>query len=312
MVQAGNPTPASARFREADLQDIAYRQQHYSVTAGVLMMCAGIALLTVNDAIAKTLTERYAPVQIMFLRNLIALPVALAITLAMGGRSALRSHRPAAHLFRGILWIGAGLMFITSIKYLGLAEATTLVFVAPLIITAISSLFLGEYVGWRRWSAVVAGFVGVIVVVRPESAAFQLVSLLPVATAFVYALLMVGARWVDPRDSVWTLMLYLTGFGVLLSGLITPFAWTEVRADDLWLFIGIAAVGTAGMTMVTQAFRLAPAVVIAPLEYTALLWAVAFGWLIWSEVPDLATFVGAAIIVLSGVFILFRENAAKE
>ncbi len=293
------------------MQISSHKQQQYSVTSGVLMMCAGIALLTTNDAIAKALTDRYSPLQIIFLRNIMALPVALAITLKMGGRSALRSYRPSAHLFRGMLWIGAALLFITSMKYLGLAEATTLVFAAPLIITAISAIFLGEYVGWRRWSAVIAGFIGVVVVVRPGSATFQLVSLLPIATAFVYAMLMVGARWVDPRDSVWTLMLYLTGIGALLSGLTVPFAWTAVQVDDLWLFIGIAVVGTAGMTMVTQAFRLAPAVVIAPFEYTALLWAVALGWLIWSDVPDFVTFLGAAIIISSGVFIVFREQKTK-
>ncbi|MFN8683929.1 DMT family transporter [Paracoccus sp. P2] len=279
--------------------------------AGVLMMLAGIAFMTINDAFSKALTERYPPLQIVFLRNLVAFPVALAITLKMGGPGALRSHRPYAHLVRGILWIGAALLFVTSMKYLGLAEATTLIFIGPLIITAISAIFFGERVGWKRWFAVVSGFVGVIIVIRPGSATFQLASLLPIAMAFVYATLMVGARWVDPRDSVWTLMLYLTGVGAILSGLAVPLVWVQVHAHDFWLFIGLAAAGTAGMTMVTQAFRLASAVVIAPLEYSALLWAVGLGWLIWNDVPDIFTLAGAIVIVFSGMFILFRENTSK-
>lgn len=271
-------------------------------------MCAGVACLSVNDAIAKTLTAGYSPVQILFLRNIIALPVAVLIALRMGGAGELRSYRPMVHLMRGVLWICATVLFFTSIRYLGLAEATALVFVAPLFITAISALFLGDDVGWRRWLAVLAGFAGVLIVVRPGTATFQPVSLMPVATAFLYSLLMISARWVDSRESVWTLLVYLTGISAALSVFIAPFVWTPVRAGDLWLFVAIALFGTAGMTLMTQAFRLAPAVVVAPLDYTALLWATALGWLFWNELPDTATFLGAAIIIASGVVTILREH----
>jgi len=276
------------------------------------MMCVGVACLSVNDAIAKTLTQGYSPLQILFLRNIIALPFTMLIALRMGGTGALLSYRPMAHLLRGVLWIGATILFFTSIMHLGLAEATALIFVAPLFITAISAIFLGEHVGRRRWLAVLAGFVGVLIVIRPGTTTFQLVSLLPVATAFVYALLMISARWVDARESVWTLLFYLTGSSALLSSFIVPFVWNPIRVEDLWLFASIAIFGTAGMTLMTQAFRLAPAAVVAPIDYTALLWATALGWLIWNEVPDTLTFLGAFVIISSGVFIILREHAAKE
>lgn len=293
------------------LDSVSHNEQRHAVITGIVLMCAGIALLTINDAIAKTLTSKHSPLQIIFLRNLIALPVAFAITLKMGGRNALRSYKPTAHLFRAILWVSSAVMFITSIKYLALAEATTLIFVAPLIITAISAIVLKEHVGWRRWSAVVVGFVGLIIVIRPGSSTFHLVSLLPIGAAFLYAILMLGARWLDVRDSVWTLMLYLTASGALISGIFMPFVWVEVQASDLWLFFSLAVVGTAGMTMLTQAFRFAPAVVIAPFEYTAILWAVILGWLFWKDVPDTLTFLGGAIIILSGIYIVWREGATK-
>lgn len=279
-----------------------------SYSQGILLMCVGVACLSANDAIAKTLTSGYSPLQILFLRNVIAFPITIVIALVMGGPSALRSHRPVAHLLRGALWVIATMMFFTSFIYLGLAEATALIFVAPFFITLISALFLGEEVGWRRWLAVVAGFLGVLVIIRPGGTTFQLISLLPVATALVYALLMLSARWVDPRESVWTLLVYLTGAGALLSALIVPLVSVPIRLGDLWLFAGIALFGTAGMTMMTQAFRLAPAVVVAPLDYTALLWATLFGWLIWRESPDAMTFFGAAIIIASGVFTILREQ----
>ena len=277
-------------------------------TRGIVLMCLGVACLSANDAIAKTLTSGYSPLQILFLRNVIALPATIAIALIMEGRSALRSHRPLAHLLRGALWVAAAMMFFTSFIYLSLAEATALIFVAPFFITLISALFLGEEVGWRRWLAVLIGFLGVLVIIRPGGATFQLISLLPVATALVYALLMLSARWVDSRESVWTLLVYITGAGALVSAFIVPFVWIPVRPQDFWLFAGIAIFGTAGMTMITQAFRRAPAVVVAPLDYTGLLWATLFGWLIWRESPDTLTIIGAAIIAASGMFTIFREQ----
>ena len=279
---------------------------------GIILMCLGVACLSVNDALAKALTTTYSPVQILFLRNLIALPFAMLIALKMGGPGALRSHRPLAHLARGVLWLVAAVLFFTSFMHLQLAEATALVFVAPLFITIMSAIFLAEHVGWRRWSAVISGFVGVLIVIRPGGVSFQAVSLLPVATAFFYALLMLSARWLDPRESVWTLLLYLTGAGALLAAFVAPFVWRDIQAEHVWLFVAISIFGTAGMTMMTQAFRFAPAALVAPLDYTALVWATAFGWLIWREVPDTATFVGAAVIIASGVIVILREYAAKD
>lgn len=277
-------------------------------TAGIALMCAGVVCLCVNDAIAKTLTAGYSPLQILFLRNLIALPIAAAIAMAMGGRAALKSHRPGAHLLRGLFWLCAATLFFTGLSYLDLAEATTLIFIAPVFVTALSALVLKERVGWRRWSAVLLGFAGVLVVVRPGLSAFQPASLFPLATAFFYAVLMVSARWVDARESVWTLMLYLVGAGALWSALAAPFVWIPLRSEDLWLFAAIAVFGTAGLTLITQAFRFAPAAVVAPFDYTALLWATLLGWLIWDEIPDLATYLGAVIIIASGIVIILRER----
>ncbi|MHA7876640.1 DMT family transporter [Roseivivax sp.] len=281
-----------------------------SAARGIALMCIGVACLSVNDAFGKTLTADYSAVQILFLRNIIALPIAMGIALGLGGRAALRSHRPGAHLVRGLLWVVAAYLFFTGLRHLGLAEATVLIFAAPVFITALSALFLGEEVGWKRWSAVLVGFLGVLIVVRPGSATFQPASLYPLATAFVYAVLMISARWVDPRESVWTMMLYLVGMGAVLSGIASLFVWQPVAPGDLWLFAGVAVFGTAGMTMMTQAFRLSEAVVVAPFDYTALIWATLLGWLIWREVPDGFTYAGAAVIIASGIFIVWREARA--
>jgi len=277
-------------------------------TTGILLMSIGVASLCVNDAIAKTLTEGYSPIQILFLRNIIALPFAMLIALKLGGRDALVTHRPWAHLLRGVLWLIAATLFFTSFIHLGLAEATALIFVMPVFVTAISALVLREDVGWRRWTAVLVGFAGVLIIVRPGGETFQAASLLPVTTAFFYALLMLSARWVDARESVWTMMLYLVGAGALLSAFVMPLVWVPPRLEDIWLFLGLALFGTAGITLMTQAFRFAPAAVVAPFDYTALLWATLLGYLFWSEIPDVATYLGAAVIIASGVYIVWRER----
>ena len=290
---------------------MAYENSLQHTAGGIAFMCAGVASLCVNDAMAKLLTATYSPLQILFMRNVIALPLAIALTIAMSGVPALRSHRPLAHLLRGFLWIAATMFFFTSLMHLGLAEATAIIFVAPLFITAISAIFLREHVGWRRWLAVLIGFLGVLIVVRPGGAAFQPAALLPVGAAIVYAVLMISSRFVDKRETVWTLLLWLTGTGAFLSAFIVPFVWVPLRGEDVWLFLGVAAFGTAGMTMMSQAFRMAPATVVAPLDYTALIWATGLGFLIWGDVPDLATYLGAAVIIASGIYVILRESRVK-
>ncbi|MDK1389780.1 DMT family transporter [Sinorhizobium sp. 8-89] len=268
------------------------------------MMCIAVASLSISDAIAKNLIGSYSSAEILFLRNAIALPIALLITLKMGGVASLCSYRPFAHLLRGALWLGATALFLTSMVHLTLAEATTLSFMAPVFITAISSCFLGERVAWHGWLPVTGGFVGVLIVTRPGTGAFQPASLLSVGSAFFHAFLLISARLVDPRESVWTLSLYLTGTSAILSGLIVPFVWSAPRVDDLLLFIGIALFGTVGQTLMTQAFRLSPAAVVAPIDYSALLWSISLGWLFWSEIPDLTTILGAIVVALSGILLI--------
>lgn len=283
------------------------------VATGIALMTLGVFALSINDAFAKALTGLgYLPIQILFIRNLIALPIAAAIAWRMGGAAALRTHKPLPHLVRGAIWVGATIFFFTAVSLLELAEATTLIFIAPVFITALSALLLKEHVGWHRWAAVLVGFAGVLVVTRPGSSTFQAASMLPIGAAFLYAALMISARWVDPRESVWTLMLYLTGAGALISAFAMPVFWVPVRWEDLWLFVGIAAFGTAGITMMTQAFRFAPAAVVAPFDYTALIWATLMGWVFWSEIPDYVTYFGAAIIIASGIYIVWREGRVAK
>lgn len=274
----------------------------------ILTICAGVAFLAANDAIAKLLVERYDPFQIVFLRNLIALPMVSAVVLYMIGMSGFVTSHLRIHALRGILMLAGGYTFFKGLEALALAEATALVFSAPIFITALSVPLLGEEVGWRRWIAVLVGFVGVLIIVQPGGSTFQLASLYVICTAVFYALFMISARLLGQRESMWTMMFFVMLFPMLYA---VPFAvavWIPVRASDLSLFVVLALFGALGITLIGQAFRFAPAAVVAPFDYTALIWASLFGWLIWRDTPEMWTLVGASVIVFSGIFIVVRES----
>lgn len=277
----------------------------------ILTICAGVAFLVANDTIAKLLTDRYSPIQIIFVRNLIAVPVIAAAIYAVFGTAALRTNHLRLHAVRGLLMVAAAWLYFTSLMYLSLAEATALVFSAPIFITALSVPLLGEQVGWRRWAAVLLGFVGVMIIVRPGGATFQVASLLPIGTALLYATFMISARWIDRRESLWTMMLFVMLFPMLYAAPIALAQWTPVARGDIGMFVALAVFGSLGVTLIGQAFRLAPAAIVAPFDYTALIWATGLGWLVWGDIPVLWTIVGAAIIVISGIIIILREARHK-
>lgn len=290
----------SASFEPSDLK------------LAILAICAGVALLVANDAGAKLLTDRYPPIQILFLRNLIAVPLIVGIIVAFAGASALRTRKPGLHALRGMLMVAAVWLNFTGLMYLPLAEATALIFSAPLFITALSVPLLRERVGWRRWGAVLLGFVGVLVIVRPGGETFQLASLLPVTAALIYAVFMISARWIGRGESFWTMMLFTMLFPMLYAAPLALIVWTPVMPIDLWLFLGVAICGSLGLALIGQAFRLAPAAIVAPFDYTALIWAVGLGWMMWGDKPVIWTIMGAIIIVISGAFIMMREASTQS
>jgi drug/metabolite transporter (DMT)-like permease len=273
----------------------------------IATICAGVAFLVSSDAIAKLLTERYEPIQIIFLRNLIALPMIATAIVVLRGSHALRTRHLRLHALRGLLMVIGAWFFFTSLRFLPLAEATALVFSAPIFITALSVPLLGEGVGWKRWSAVLLGFAGVLVIVQPGGAAFQPASLLVVGTAFLYALFMISARWIGRDEGLWTMMFFVMLFPMLYAAPFAVAFWAPIEVGDLPLFLAIAVCGSLGITLIGQAFRLAPAAVVAPFDYTALVWATGLGWLLWGDIPVIWTVIGAAIIITSGIVILLRE-----
>lgn len=273
----------------------------------IATICAGVFLMAASDMLAKHLTDAHDPFQIVLVRNSIAAPMIIALVLWRSGIRGFITRTPLLHVLRGALLLGAGYTFFSALRTLGLAETTAIGFAAPIFITLLSAVVLREEVGWRRWLAVLAGFIGVLIIVRPGAAAFQPASLYVVGTAVFYALFMLSSRWIHRDESLWTLMLYNNIFPLLLAAPVAPFVWTPISSVHLQLLAGMAVLAGLGIPLIAQAFRMAPASVVAPFDYTILIWASMWGWLFWGELPDEWTWTGAAVIVGSGIYIVFRE-----
>ncbi|RTQ99182.1 DMT family transporter [Halomonas nitroreducens] len=275
---------------------------------GILYMCGGVLCLALGDALTKWLGETHSPLQIIFFRTLVSLPLIVLIARFNGGLQTLRTRRPGVHLLRGLIFSGTMICFMWGLTLLPLAETTAIAFAAPLFVTLLSVPLLGERVDRFTVLATLLGFVGVVVVVRPGGESFQPGALVVVAAAVFYALTMITARRYGEREHLWAMVFYTTLVPLLVSAMTLPWVW-QMPAPLHWpAFLTAGCLGVGAMAGLTLAFRYAPAALAAPFDYTALLWAVLLGWGFWGEVPDLWVFVGGSLIIVSGLAIAYHER----
>lgn len=283
------------------------------VGLGIASALAGLLGMSVMDACAKFLGEGYAISQIILLRNGVGALVVLLFVLATGkGFAPLRAHHIGLLTLRTIFGLTAGFLFFTGLRYLPLADAFAIAFTAPLFITALSAPLLGEQVGIRRCGAVLVGFVGVLIVIQPGTSSFRTEALLPLGAALAYALTMLVSRRLT-WDMTTSAIMFWPSLGATLAALVLmPIQWRTPSPLDLSIFIFMGLIGTVGMALIVQGYRFAPASVIAPFDYSALLWAILLGWLIWGDLPGPEVWVGASILISSGLYILHRETRRRE
>lgn len=279
---------------------------------GIACILAGMFCLTISDALAKWLGAFYSPLQLLFLRAAIALPLVTALVLGLGGSRALRTRHIGVHLLRGAINVASAFCFYLGLTLLPLAETTAIAFCAPFFVTVISVAFLGEKVPMGGWLALFAGFAGVLVIVRPSPDNIQWAALLPLATALGYAVMMVSAKRISARESMLTTMFYIVLGQLVFASLPLAAVWVPVEWPHLPGFVGIAVCSTAGLGLITQAFRIAPATIVAPFDYSGLIWATLFGWIFWRELPDAWSYAGALMIILSGIYVAFFSGPGKK
>ncbi len=294
---------------------------------GVFCALGAWLMFSLNDIGIKYLAADYALHQIVLIRALTGMAFTLAVFVPLeGGINVLKTKRPVMHLVRGFCVVCANLAFFTGLATISLPEASAIFFIAPLIITALSAIFLHEPVGPRRWFAVLVGFVGVLVMLRPGSEAFRLAALLPLFAAAAYATLQILTRSMGMTEKASTMSFYiqlvfvvvcavsglLVGDGQYAPGnnpsldfLLREWKWPVQR--DLFIMIGLGLASGIGGYLISQAYRMSEATVIAPFEYLALLLAIFWGITLFGEWPDLWAWIGISLILFSGLYVFWRE-----
>ena len=277
------------------------------VGAGIGFDLMAVLCFALVDVIAKWLGQDYPAVQIVFFRYFFGLIPVAVLVWRSGGLSGLRTRRLALHIVRGSLLFVALSLFFEALQRLPLADAVAVAFTAPLFVTALAGPVLGEAVGLRRWATVGFGFLGALIMVQPGSAAFRPEALFVLGSAFAFSLLVTLTRRLTRTETNVALLTYSTVFAGAWSLPFLPFVWQPPAGEDVKLFVLIGLVGGVAAFFIIQAYRHTPVSVLAPFDYTALIWGALFGWLIWREQPGPEIWIGAAIVAGAGVYIARRE-----
>jgi S-adenosylmethionine uptake transporter len=293
-------------------------------------MAAGKFLFAIQDVIIKEMSGGYPVHQVMAIRGLVAIPLLLLLIHFRGGLGVLRRHRPALHLLRGTLMLAAFLCFYVALAGTSLTTTTALFFTAPFFISLLSIPLLGEKVGIRRFAGIAVGFVGVVIVLRPEAGRFSYYDLLPILAAFFYSCcqLMVRVAKMTAPPAVMSLyasiaFVVLAGLcGLGLSGFDIPQdagvgarfllrAWSLPGGIDLILLMLTGVTSALGFMCTSNAYQREQASRIAPFEYVMIIWVSLLSFLVWSEIPDLTTLLGIAMIIASGIYVIRREASVE-
>jgi drug/metabolite transporter (DMT)-like permease len=317
-VDVGTPEPVPAR---AGLRNQPGR--------AVVYMLAQAFLLTSMDGLVKWLASDYTVGQIAFLRYSLGLCMMLAFAAGSGhGLGSLKTRRIGGHLIRSVCNLTTMLCFYLALKLVPLPTAVCIGLASPIFVTIISIPMLKEQVGIRRWSAVIVGFVGVVLIAQPstvglnpegilalltnpDSAPPELGSILALISAALWAATQVSSRQLSTSEPSHTILFYYSLVVVVVLGCAMPFYWITPSWHDAALFIAVGIMGTAGQFCLNQAFRYGQASLVAPLDYTGLIWATAIGWIFWQDVLTPPMLIGAAIVVASCLYILRRGEKKK-
>lgn len=300
-------------------------------TKGILCLIGSLVFLTLSDSIVKWLSPTYALHEIMLFRALFAMVVVVIIVQFEGGWKSLYTRRPALHLLRGCLLVLANMFFFLGLATLPLADTVALFFTAPLFICLMAQPVLGEKVGLGQWAAIFLGLFGVLVMVRPGADVFRLASLLPMMAALTYAVMQMVTRKLGMQDKAGTLTFYIQISFILISTVIgltvgdghfnqgttetLSFlfrAWVWPTTSDIYLLATCGVIVGIGGYLLSQAYRMGQASVVAPFEYSSMPYALLVGYFVWGDWPDLWSFVGSGLIILSGLIISILESQKNK
>ena len=276
---------------------------------GIALMMLAILVFTLMDALAKSLVSRHATLQVVWARYT-GQTVIVALLLIWLGARHLRARHPWLQALRSVFQFGASFFFFASLNYIGLAEATAIADLNPVLITLGAVLFLGEKIGIRRGIGIALALTGAMFIIKPGSALFSPAALLPLACGICFAGYALVTRAVGARESVWTSLAYTALFGTIVTTITLPFVWTTPDWSDVPGFLVIGLMGAAAQLCLIRSYTLAEASVVAPISYMGLVCAMVWGWLFFGQLPDGWSIFGALVIVAAGTYVWHRENRA--
>jgi drug/metabolite transporter (DMT)-like permease len=281
------------------------------VKFGIMMMIIAVAMLTAMSVLVKLVEISYHPVQITFMRSIIAMLFILPFVIKAGGISILKTKRAGLHLMRSLAGTLGNILYFYSFQRMAVGDVIVISQAVPLFVTIFAILFLGEQVGVRRWLAVLLGFLGVIIAIDPVGN-FNATSLIVVAATGLWASTILFMRCLGTTESPYAVAFYFMAICSLITACVQPFVWQIPTPRMLLLVLGIGFTGAMGQILMTTALKYAQASVISPFNYTGILWAVGFDLIIWGVTPAWTTIIGAGVITVTGVYIFYRETIIRQ
>jgi drug/metabolite transporter (DMT)-like permease len=314
------PAASTSSARPADPAAVAGQAGHAAggnrVLTGIVFANLSVLTFTLMDAVIKDVSRVFPTGELIFFRNLFAFVPLLLYVRLRGERLNLRTRNAWGHVMRGASGVTSMFFLFYSYQVLPLSDAIALGLSGPIFVTVLSVPILGEQVGWRRWSAVGAGFIGVLIMTRPGPGVFDIDAVWPLLGAVFYAFAMISIRKLGSTEPSSTIVFYFSAFSVLASLITVPFGWVDpnfkwVMPQQFWPCVELFAIGLLGGTaqiLLTNAYQRARASVVAPFDYTALVYGFILAWIFFLEVPDAFLVVGGLIVVASGVYNIHRET----
>jgi drug/metabolite transporter (DMT)-like permease len=286
-----------------------HRSEHMR---GILAMLFAVALFSVMDAQLKLLAGHYGPMQVSFLRGATALPFVLLPILLRGRLARLRLVNVRLHLLRGVLAVLMLGSFVYAVRESSLATTYSIFMCAPLLVAALSAPLLGERVARAQWAAIAAGLAGVLLMIAPRGGQWvSLGALAAVVAAATYSLAVVSLRLLARTETPESMVFWFTALLSVGAGLLAIPGWLPLQLDHWPLLVGVGVTGALGQHFITDAFRNAPAAIVAPFEYTALLWGVALDLVVWRVLPGGVTLAGGGIVIGAGLYLMARERRSR-
>lgn len=282
-----------------------------TLLAGIALMLLGDMMFSLNDAMGKIMVITFSVGQVLLIRSVGAFIILGPMIARQGAAGLFHVEKPWLQVLRVVMATLDTGLFYAAVVYLPLADAMSFYMAGPIYVTALSHFFLGEKVGWRRQAAIYIGFIGVIIILKPSAAAFSPASMLALAGSIAFAISTVLNRRLRNTSDT-TLVTWQTIGALLVGAALVPFAWKTPTLPETGMMLLLGVVSCVAHLLITRAAKLAPASVLAPLHYSLLLWAVILGLLLFSQFPEPRVLVGAAVIVLAGLFIFHRQKVVDD